>query len=343
MKRESLRTFLAVLVLAMVGGQGCPMGGLGWSSADDNSGGAPSSGDSSGTAASNDSNATPNSDGGGGPSISGCDNGAGFGVGVERIGVLQSTDGGVTWTFLGHACLHAPGMIPVDPAPRCENGRVVLYFYDLAGQNSGQSGVTHVMYRAESVSDDYLEFTAPTAAYSTTQYSMTDPDVALLPDGTYRMYVSVGSVVPSASSEDGVTFTADEGERSQIGGVPGALVLPDGRVRLFVCGNGGIVSLISDDGLEFVSEPGVRISAPDAEAICDPDPIQLQDGSYMMVYKIRPAGQMGANSDQVYLATSTDGLNWTTTGSPIVTGSVPGLVQLDDGTLLIYYVDFGGG
>jgi len=334
MKKQGLGILLAALVLATVAGPGCVTDGQGGSSADDNNGGAPNS---------NDGNGTPNSDDGGGLLVSGCDNGEGFGVGVERIGVLRSTDGGATWTFLGHACLHASGMIPVDPSPRCENGRVVLYFYDLASQNPGQSGRPLVMYRAVSVSDDHLEFSPPTAAYSTTQYLMTDPDVVLLPDGTYRMFVSVGSQVPSASSDDGVTFTADNGQRSQIGGVPGALVLPDGRVRLFVCGGNGIVSLVSDDGLVFVSEPGVRITAPGVEAVCDPDPIQLQDGSYMMVYKIRPAGQMGPNSDQVYLATSTDGLNWTTTDSPIVTGSVPGLVQLDDGTLLIYYVDFRGG
>lgn len=333
MKREGLWTAFAMLMLVLAAGQGCPTGGQGLPSGDDNSGGQPNA---------NDGNGTPTDDGSG-ASTSACDNGAGYGVGAERIGVLQSTDGGVTWTCLGYACLHAAGMIPVDPSPRYEDGRVVLYFYDLAGQGPGQGGRTQVMYRAVSTSDDYLEFGAPTAAYSTTQYSMTDPDVAVLPDGTYRMFVSVGSRVPSASSEDGVTFTADDGERSQIGGVPGALVLPDGRVRLFVCGNGGIVSLISDDGLVFESEPGVRIAASGAEVICDPDPIRLQNGNYLMVYKIRPAGQMGPNSDQVYLATSTDGLDWATIDSPIVTGSVPGLVQLGDGTLLIYYVDFSAG
>ena len=98
--------------------------------------------------------------------------------------------------------------------------------------------------------------------------------------------------------------------------------------------------MISSDGLTFADEAGTRISGSGGDIVCDPHPIRLQDGTYLMTYKVRPSGVQGPRQDEVYLATSTDGLTWQTGGDAIVTGSVPGLVQLEDGTLLVYYVDF---
>jgi hypothetical protein len=60
-----------------------------------------------------------------------------------------------------------------------------------------------------------------------------------------------------------------------------------------------------------------------------------------MSYSVRPAGQ-GENPefDEVHLAESTDGFTWTSGTGSLVTGSVPTLVELPDGRLRIYYVDF---
>jgi hypothetical protein len=251
---------------------------------------------------------------------------------------MESTDGGATWSFLGHACFHAPELIPVDPAPAVQDGKLVLYFFDISSLRTGQSAdVQHVMYR--STSEDGLDFSEPTAAFSTTETIITDPAVIQLPDDSYRMYISAGNTVLSAVSTDGVNFTAEDGLRSEVGGVPGILLLPDGRYRLFVCGTGGIISLISTDGVNFAQEDGTRLAAS-GDILCDPHPIRLLDGRYLMTFKERPAGEERPNNDQVYLARSDDGLNWVPDSEPVVTGSVPGLVQKDDGTLMIYYVDF---
>jgi len=45
--------------------------------------------------------------------------------------------------------------------------------------------------------------------------------------------------------------------------------------------------------------------------------------------------------DEVHLAESADALNWTPGLTSLVTGSVPTLVELPDGRMRIYYVDFG--
>lgn len=325
MKQVILHGLLACLLIVLVAGQGCPPDG-----------GDPPDGDN-GTDGDNAGDNGTNGDNAGFP----CSENE-YSAGVERIGVIESADGGATWTFLGHACFHAPELTPVDPDPVIQNGRIVLYFYDITVQQTFAQDQVHVMYRAES--DDGLDFSVPTTAYSTSEMIITDPMVILLSDGTYRMYLSAGTLVPSASGSDGITFTADSGNRSEVGGVPGVLLLPDGRIRLFVCGAGGIISLISSDSLTFDQEDGARISDDGAGSIiCDPHPIQLQDGSYLMTYKQRPVGETGPDADLVYLATSDDGYDWTTIDSPVVTGSVPGIVQLQDGTLLIYYVDFAAG
>lgn len=260
----------------------------------------------------------------------------GYSSGVERIGVMQSTDGGDTWSPLGHACLHRPDLLPVDPSPFEEDGKIILYFLDLNTLTSPPT-TPKMIYRAES--EDGLDFTAPTVAFSTTEAQITDPCVILTPQGQYRMYISTGASTISAISDDGDSFIEEEGVRSTVGGVPGALLLPDNSVRLFVCGD-GVISLTSEDGIDFTQDTGTRLSSIDGSVLCDPHPIALSSGGYLMTYKSRPAGEMGPQNDLTYLATSDDAIEWTPGTSPVVTGSVPGIVERSDGTLLIYYVDF---
>ena len=59
-------------------------------------------------------------------------------------------------------------------------------------------------------------------------------DSHLLPSGEFRLYLSKGASVFSATSKDGISFKKDKGLRSSKGkgGVPGALVLKDGSVIL---------------------------------------------------------------------------------------------------------------
>jgi hypothetical protein len=258
---------------------------------------------------------------------------------AESMGVIESTDHGATWNFMGHAEFHVPEINPVDPSVLFDNGLLVFYFFDLMSLSAD----TGVVYRSVAVDDGGLNFSAPVKAFNYTG-DCTDPAVVKLLDGRYRMYIQSHrqSAIISATSDDSHLFTQDPEERTRAGGVPGALVLPDGKVRLFVCGQEGITSLISENGLCFTEEPGVRIPIPSGAAmVADPSPILCSDGKYRMAYKVRPAGQgESPYLDEVHLAESTDALNWTPGASSLVTGSVPTMVELPDSQLRIYYVDF---
>ena len=254
---------------------------------------------------------------------------------VERMGMIESTDHGATWTFKGHAQFHAPALNPVDPSAILDNGLLVFYFFDLQSLATD----TAVVYRSVATDATGLDFLPPAVAF---KYAgdLTDPFVLKLPGGPYRMYVNGTSAILSATSNDGFTFTLDSGERTRTGGVPGAIVLPGDSIRLFVCGR-GITSLISQNGLDFTDESGVRIPIPlGGNVAADPSPIRCNDGVYRMAYKVRPAGQAGPEFDEVHLAQSSDGLTWTPGPTSLVIGSVPTLVELPDGRLRIYYVDF---
>jgi len=254
----------------------------------------------------------------------------------ERMGMMESTDHGATWHFKGHANFHSPALNPVDPSALFDNGLSVLYFFDL----QSLSNDTAIVYRSVATDPSGLDFSPPAIAFKFAG-DITDPFVLKLPESKYRMYVNGTNSILSATSKDGFTFALDEGERTRIGGVPGAIVLPGSKVRLFVC-HKGITSLISANGHDFIEEPGVRIPVPlGAMVVADPSPIRCSDGKYRMAYKVRPAGQ-GENPqlDEVYLAESDDGLAWTAGSASIAIGSVPTLLELADGRLRIYYVDF---
>ena len=254
---------------------------------------------------------------------------------IERIGMIESTDRGASWKFKGHADFHATALNPVDPSALFDNGALVLYFLDLVSLGTD----TAVIYRALATDSSGMDFFPPARAYALPG-DFTDPAVVRLPSGAYRMYLHTNSDVISATSTDGRFFTPNTGVRTFSGGVPGALVLPDGRVRLFVCSQ-GITSLISDDGLAFSPEPGVRIPLfPGAAIVADPHPLRSNVGTYFMVYKVRPTGPGDVETEDVYLAQSVDGFSWTPGSSPLVKGRVPTLVELPDGRLRIYYVDF---
>jgi hypothetical protein len=255
---------------------------------------------------------------------------------TERMGMIESTDHGVTWRFKGHADFHARDLNPVDPSVLFDNGLLAFYFFDLMSLTTD----TAVVYRSVAVDNGGLDFSPPVPAFKFPGF-LTDPAVVKLTDSKYRMYVHTQSGILSATSKDGFIFTLDPGTRTAAGGVPGAVVLPDSKVRLFVCGQ-GITSLISDNGLDFTQESGVRIAIfSGAGIIADPDPRRCQDGNYRMAYKVRPAGQGESPVlDEVHLAESMDGFTWTPGSASLVTGSVPTLVEMPDGRLRIYYVDF---
>jgi hypothetical protein len=263
-----------------------------------------------------------------------------YSASTERVGVIRSTDGGSSWEFLGHACFHAPTLAPVDISPILIDNKIALYFVDLM---SFTSGSTRTVYRA--FTSDGVSFTQPEPVYTSTTEEFTDPYVLKMNDGRFIMYLSgAGGVLVTISNNEGGIFTSS-GVVSVGLSVPGALQLPDDSVRLF----GGMPSSGSDiygatsmDGLSnFLLDSEPAISRKDADMVNDAHPIALRSGGYLMAYKVRPSGATDdPTQDLVYLATSIDGYTWKAGNSPIVKGSVPSIVELADGTLLLYYVDF---
>lgn len=200
------------------------------------------------------------------------------GPNTETIGAARSSDG-VNWEMMGSVEFTDLGSIaPVDPdVMELPDGRLRMYFFDIAGKQG-----ENTIYSA--VSSDGIHFTLETGSRFT-QDGIYDPNVAQLPDGSYRMYLNSTDIV-SASSPDGLTFAADEGVRVERGAVPGAIVLPDGSVRLYACSQ-GISVFASADGLNFTLEKQGAIGANQGGIVCDPS-VTASPNGYLMVYKFNP-------------------------------------------------------
>jgi hypothetical protein len=265
------------------------------------------------------------------------------GNGLGSLGVLRSTDHGATWTSAGEACMQNTTVWAVDPTGFASNGRVVLYFVDFGHLNQA---TPQSIYRATST--DGLNFDSPQPVY-TQDHTMVDPVVLPLADSSFRLYTpSEEENMISAWSRDGLAFTRQDGLQIEQGGMPAALLLPDGRVRIFLNGakdgQPGIYSLISSDGLKFSMEDGMRIVPPSPNLIVDnAQPIHLANDGYLMLYQLHDV----KNNDhpapwtftEIHLATSADGLNWAPNPAIIGYGGTSCIVEMPDGTLLIYYVN----
>ncbi len=253
---------------------------------------------------------------------------------TSPLGILRSTDHGATWTTLGNACMpDATNVAAVDPTPVMINGRITLYFVDFFHLDRG------ILYR--SGSDDGINFDQPQAVFTHSNGGLVDPFVLQLSDGSFRVYVTGEESIISASSSDGLTFTQDQGFRSKIGGMAGALLLTDNRIRLFLSSD-GISSLISSDGIHFTEEEGLRIPAIPNSVVDNPEPIRLSDGSYLMVFSIHDRkyeGQLPWKHTEIRLAASTDGYQWAVNPKIFGYGGTSCVVEAQDGTLFIYYVD----
>jgi hypothetical protein len=133
------------------------------------------------------------------------------------------------------------------------------------------------------------------------------------------------------------------------------VLLGDGSVRLYTTSGMGIVSFRStDDGMTWTQEAGVRLALPQTAEAGLVSVIQAGPNQWDMVYQqlINPSGPHSPMNDELTLATSTDGLNftvtqtgfWTSASSAEVVAApaeqpTPGLLgalSLDEQTELIY-------
>ena len=176
------------------------------------------------------------------------------------------------------------------------------------------------------------------------------PYVHKLKDGKVRLYYCGNGGIFSAISQDGLTFTKEQGVRVDAGGGfelivcdPTIVDLPDGKMRMYYKGassmNPGpgqsihkIFSAISSDGLTFQKE-GLRI---DSETNGDngwasvPDAIALPDGRVRIYYVTAAKMEHGIGS-----AISSDGLTFTKESGLRVANLVdPALVKIGSRYLL---------
>ncbi len=148
-----------------------------------------------------------------------------------------------------------------------------------------------------------------------------DPDILKLADGTYRMYYGTEPEVEgnqlevyTATSTDGITWTANPTAIMTMATFPDVVMLPDGKIRMYFQNNQEIKSALSSDGLDFTVEAGVRIgTGANGESPAAPSVMILEDGTFLMVYRESVDGAYSSTSlnqttTAFKSATSTDGL-----------------------------------
>lgn len=151
-----------------------------------------------------------------------------------------------------------------------------------------------------------------------------DVNVIRLNDGRYRLYGEASDIgnhtVVSYISNDGLSFTKENGYRLTGAFMPFVVKLPDGRFRLYYTdqqvligqfGGRAIMSAISDDGINFAAEDDDRLAYTgegyESSGVRGEKIVQLSNGSYRMYYH----GIDASNHWRVLSAVSEDGLNWT--------------------------------
>lgn len=167
-------------------------------------------------------------------------------------------------------------------------------------------------------------------ASASAQESLLDP-LAPFPfdEPRSRPQEGIGShMVHSATSEDGLTWTVDEGVRLASASVPCAINDDDKRVLIyFVKPPDGITThtentacAISEDGTNFALSPDFKIDGMRTMKACDPSIIRDDTGKFRLYYFASdfhgdPARAEGAHT--ISLATSDDGIRYRETGEVI--------------------------
>jgi hypothetical protein len=238
-----------------------------------------------------------------------------------------TSDWSSPWSFTTGA---AP---PPQPTPPL--GEVIRLYYAAYVLTGGPNDIR------SATSTDGINFTEdPGVRFSQPRISsITDPDVVRLNDGSWLMFLSLGTDLLKATSptSDGA-FALNASFNWNQGGVPGSYNF-NGNVMTFFCYQGGIAVATYDQGTGTLSYSRVALNAPpDGGILCDPSAIKVDD-KYLMFYKYQPPNGSFAQH-RIYLATSSDGITWTQHSQNrfIGMGSVPGAVYYN-GTIYVYFCD----
>jgi hypothetical protein len=197
----------------------------------------------------------------------------------------RSTDFGKSWTlYAAEFAAPASGIChPADPDPvLLGNGTIRLFVTCFASMSSS--------YIASASSADGISFAFDSAKGIFTPpggQTYTDPD-AIHADGQWGLYISQGRDDIAYNSTDGTNFT-EIGAVSTAGAVSGSIALPNGTIRHYFCGMNGIESALSKTPSSgWTAEPGYRIATGTNKIVCDPSPLLLPNGTYMLFYKVQP-------------------------------------------------------
>ena len=196
------------------------------------------------------------------------------------------------------------------------NGTYLLAYSTLVtGSGTPVSGVP--IYTA--ISTDGIHFTNAQPAFTIpSTEEVSDPSIVQLVNGSFLM--SVGNFANPAGgvtfyiSQNGQNYAPTGGTLTQSDISPDMVLLGDGSVRLYTTSGMGIVSFRStDDGMTWTQEAGVRLAVPQTAAGGLVSVIQAGPNQWDMVYQqlINPSGPHFPMNDELTLATSTDGLNFT--------------------------------
>lgn len=228
-------------------------------------------------------------------------------------------------------------------APAPPVGDIIrLYYYGPSAVGVDPATLTgpHCIYSA--TSSDGINFTEDPGvrfSYDTkSNFGITDPDVVRLNDGSWLMFTSLGeSLLKAVSPTSSGTFTRDTTFSWNRGGVPGSHNF-DGVIRTFVCYQGSIHMAIYDQKSGTLTDAGVALASPPSGGIiADPSVIKVGN-EYLMFYKYAASPSTPPSEHEIYLATSTDGINWSQHAENkfIGKGSVPGAVYFNS-TIYVYY------
>ncbi|MBI4215949.1 MAG: hypothetical protein HY687_00940 [Chloroflexi bacterium] len=228
------------------------------------------------------------------------------------------------------------------PTPTPVNDKVIrLYYYgpaSIGGDPAALPGAHSIFSATSSDGLSFREEPGVRFSYDTrSAFGITDPDVVRLDDGSWLMFLSLGTnllkaVAPTSTGD----FTLDEFFRWSGGGVSGSYNF-GGTVRTFVPSQGGIRRATYDQSKGALSYTGVALLAPPSGFLADPSVIQVE-GQYLMFYKYAASPSAPPTEHEIYLATSSDGVVWSQHRENrfVGRGSVPGAVYYN-GTIYVYY------
>lgn len=214
-----------------------------------------------------------------------------------RLEVAKSTDGGLSFQPTGKSIADQAG---VPSAVLGEDNLLRLYY--IAWQNG--ENFTAVAVSDAASSDEWVYKKVQLSGVDLKGGNMADPHVVKLDDGTLRMYFATNqngrSTILSATSQDGVSFTADPGTRySPSVEADSPMVMKVGKTWVMVCGPFDKHVLTSTDGLTFTAS-----GAPDFPlSMFQFSQVELPDGGY----RIYGSSRKGESD----ILTSKDGRTWT--------------------------------